>query len=302
MGNQPRPDVDQYKLKKMTSDLADEASERGSDTSSAQELAESLSATVETLNSSLEGQEQRKGQKSGSAGTRIFQFTSQRQNAASSRLPWPQPEGTGRATEKPKWKGKGKGKSGGNVSAYAPLRTPRHTKTALVNFSRTFVWLKGQEWLEMSRVSLPVSFKNSSIFRAHMSFLYPSLSTPSRTSSTSPTTWTPTVNYEQTCAPLQVQSIGSMADMDAPTGYEPNQFTETTAVDPSQSFFHELNMIYGYAESVELPPLDLKISDEQSTELLGSPLFSQEREASADRSQVYHSQRENLVFDSSRNP
>ena len=116
-------------------------------------------------------------------------------------------------------------------------------------------------------------FTNSVIFRAHMSLLYPSLSTPTHTSSTSPTTWRPTVNHEQTCAPLLVQSIGSMADMDAPTGYEPNQFTEPTAINPQQSLFHELIMIYGNAESVESHPLDLEISYEQSTDLLTSPLF-----------------------------
>ena len=49
MGNQPPPHVDQHKLKEISSDLADEASERGSDTSNVQLI--------------LEGQEQRKGQK-----------------------------------------------------------------------------------------------------------------------------------------------------------------------------------------------------------------------------------------------
>ena len=93
-----------------------------------------------------------------------------------------------------------------------------------------------------------------------------------------------------------------MADIDAPTGSEPNPLTELSTIDPSPSFFLGLSMtsIYGFAESFVTPPLDLEINDEQSTELLASPLFPQEREASADRSQVYHSQRENLVSDSSR--
>ena len=47
-GNQPPPDVDQLKLRVMTSDFAEESSEGGSDTSSVQKLAE------------FEGQEQRK--------------------------------------------------------------------------------------------------------------------------------------------------------------------------------------------------------------------------------------------------
>ena len=50
-GNQPPPDVDQMKLREMTSDFAEESSEGGSDTSSVQKLAESWSAIVETLNS-----------------------------------------------------------------------------------------------------------------------------------------------------------------------------------------------------------------------------------------------------------
>ena len=47
-------------------------------------------------------------------------------------------------------------------------------------------------------------------------------------------------------------------------------------------------------------PLRLEINDEQSMDLLASPLLSREREASADRPQVYHSQKENLVSDPSR--
>ena len=54
-GNQQPPDIDQSKLREMTSDLAEEASEVGSDTSSVQKFAESLSAIVETLNSPAKG-------------------------------------------------------------------------------------------------------------------------------------------------------------------------------------------------------------------------------------------------------
>ena len=43
--------------------------------------------------------------------------------------------------------------------------------------------------------SLIVCLKNSTIFRAHTSLLFPSQSTPSHTSSTSPASWTPSVNY-----------------------------------------------------------------------------------------------------------
>ena len=50
-GNQPPPDVDQLKLREITSEFAEKESEGGSDTSSFQKLAESSSAIVETLNS-----------------------------------------------------------------------------------------------------------------------------------------------------------------------------------------------------------------------------------------------------------
>ena len=59
-GNQPPPDVDQLKLREMTSDFAEEASEGGKDTSSVQKLAESLSAIVETLNPASKGRAKEK--------------------------------------------------------------------------------------------------------------------------------------------------------------------------------------------------------------------------------------------------
>ena len=61
--NQPPADVDQLKLREMTSLLADEASGGGSDTSSVQKLAESLSAIAETLNSASKGKSKGKGKK-----------------------------------------------------------------------------------------------------------------------------------------------------------------------------------------------------------------------------------------------
>ena len=54
-GDQPPPDVYQLKLREMTSDFAEESSEGGSDTSSVQKLAESLSAIIESLNSASKG-------------------------------------------------------------------------------------------------------------------------------------------------------------------------------------------------------------------------------------------------------
>ena len=70
-GNQPPLDVDQLKLREMTSDFAEESSKGGSDTSSVQKLEEFLSAIVETLNSASKGKGKGKGKK-GSMGPRFL--------------------------------------------------------------------------------------------------------------------------------------------------------------------------------------------------------------------------------------
>ena len=118
-GNQPPTDVDQLKLREMTSDFAEEVSEGGSDTSSFKKLAESLSAIVETLNSASKGKSKGKGKKGQwtqefSTGGQ-WQDTPQRQNAAGNRQLWQQLEEAGRTPERSKGKGKGKGKSGGKA-------------------------------------------------------------------------------------------------------------------------------------------------------------------------------------------
>ena len=113
-GNQLPPDVDQLKLREMTSDFAEEASEGGSDTSSVQKL-----AIVETLNSASKGKGKVKGKKcqwtqESSTGGQS-QGTPQRQNAVGNLQLWQQPKEAGRTPERPKEKGKGKGKSGGKA-------------------------------------------------------------------------------------------------------------------------------------------------------------------------------------------
>ena len=115
-GNQPPLNVDQLKLREMTSDFAEESSEGGSDTSSVQKLAASLSVIVETFNSASKGKSKGEGKK-GAVGPREARGRAQKQNVAGNRQPWPQPQEAGRAIEKPKGKGKGKGKgkSGGKA-------------------------------------------------------------------------------------------------------------------------------------------------------------------------------------------
>ena len=62
-GNPPPLDVDQLKLREMTSDFAEKSNKGGSDTSSVQKLAESLNVIVETLNSASKGKSNGKGKK-----------------------------------------------------------------------------------------------------------------------------------------------------------------------------------------------------------------------------------------------
>ena len=55
-------------------------------------------------------------------------------------------------------------------------------------------------------------------------------------------------------------------------------------------------------ESIVTPPPDSDLDDGQIRALQASPLYLQEREANAERLQVYHSSRENLMSSSSQDP
>ena len=97
------------------------------------------------------------------------------------------------------------------------------------------------------------------------------------------------------CHDEQQVSIGHLADLPPPTGYEPKDRAENEDLIAST---------YDSAESIATPSPQSDFDDEQIRALLAPPLHSQEREreASADRSQVYHSVRENLVLSSSQVP
>ena len=79
-------------------------------------------------------------------------------------------------------------------------------------------------------------------------------------------------------------------------------FTETEdrvkTLSYNQSF---LSSAQDSAESIATPQ-EADFDDEQLRTLLASQLYLQEREASAGRSQVYHSERENLMSRSSQDP
>ena len=118
-GNQPTPDVDQLKLGEMMSGFAEEASEGGSDTSSVQQHAESLSASVQTFNSASKGRSKGKGKK-GSVDPRSFHGRSVAGHIAETECGG-QPPAVAAALRKKegalknKGKGKGKERSGGKA-------------------------------------------------------------------------------------------------------------------------------------------------------------------------------------------
>ena len=61
-------------------------------------------------------------------------------------------------------------------------------------------------------------------------------------------------------------------------------------------------MTYDSAESIATPPPESDLDDAQIREMLASPMYLQERDASADRPRVYHIVRENLMSSSSQDP
>ena len=73
--------------------------------------------------------------------------------------------------------------------------------------------------------------------------------------------------------------------------------TEVTPI-----FFHRpcVTSTYDSAESIATLPPESDLDDEQIRDMLASPLYLQETEASANQPRVYHSHRQNFVSSSSR--
>ena len=97
--------------------------------------------------------------------------------------------------------------------------------------------------------------------------------------------------------PINV-SFGSLADLHSLAGYEPKDVAEEDS--PAQVkplFFHRPSMTStcGSAECIATLPPESDLNDEQIRTMLVSPLYLQEREASVDRSRVYHSLREKPI-------
>ena len=125
-------------------------------------------------------------------------------------------------------------------------------------------------------------------------------------------------NSEQPCQDPRPQQRGALTDTPPRTGYEPNwivedgdyrhftgdgQFTELEDLRVRSLSFHKsiVATTYDSDESIATPP-ESDFDDEQHRALLASPLYLHYRGASAERSQVYHCERENLMARSSQDP
>ena len=83
------------------------------------------------------------------------------------------------------------------------------------------------------------------------------------------------------------------------TGHKPNDLNESNDAEVTPIFFHRPIVTLTYSvESIATLPLDPDIDDERIGKMLASPLYLQEREASADLPQVYHFKNENSVSSS----
>ena len=84
---------------------------------------------------------------------------------------------------------------------------------------------------------------------------------------------------------LANEDLGTLAENEPPTSYEPNDYHITEAADP---YIQESSVENG-------SPNDFEYDDVTIGKALSSPLFTQEREDPASRRQVYHSPDESLL-------
>ena len=143
------------------------------------------------------------------------------------------------------------------------------------------------------------------LFPSHLSTT--SLSTcTSVQSSTRPSTrpsLMSTSHGDLSCADPSNVSFGHLAEIHSPTGYEPKDLSEEdNSILVKPMLFHRPSMTstHDSAESITTPPPTSDLDDDPIRNMLASPLYLQERAASADRSRVNHCFRENSVSSSSR--
>ena len=144
-----------------------------------------------------------------------------------------------------------------------------------------------------------------------MPFVMPHLMTPS-TGTPSSLILNPSFSEHKPCRGLRPQLSGALAELRPFTEYEPKQldedqdykqFTEDKQLTEHKDLrvkplsFHQsiTASTYESAQSIATPLPESDLDDEQLRALLASPLYPQEREASAERSEVYHSERIGLM-------
>ena len=91
-------------------------------------------------------------------------------------------------------------------------------------------------------------------------------------------------------------TFGSLSEPQLLTGYERNDLTHMNNIEVKPMFFHRPSVTSTCvsAERIAIPPPESGLDDEQVRNMLASPLYLHEREASADadRPRVSHSFRE----------
>ena len=148
---------------------------------------------------------------------------------------------------------------------------------------------------------------------------------PHRTPGTSSSTFSSVPGLQRlltsriSCADPRERGSDGYTDPEPLTGYEPNRIVDnqviteqedTTWTEDNQSteieghvktLSYNQSLLSSTQDSIEsiATPQEADLDDEQIRALLASPQYLTEREASAERSQVYHSEREGLMSSSS---
>ena len=166
--------------------------------------------------------------------------------------------------------------------------------------------------------SLRCAQKKTFTLHRAMSYITPHLMTP-RTGTPSSLILNHSFSEHKPCGDLRPQLSGAVAEPRPFTGSEPKQLAEDRdykhCTEDRQLTEHEASRVkplsfhqsitastYDSAGSMATPLPESDLDDEQLRALLASPLYFQEREASAERAQVCHSERENLMSSSSQDP
>ena len=135
-----------------------------------------------------------------------------------------------------------------------------------------------------------MSHAPSLLFPSHLSTTSLSTCTPVRPATRpSSRTWLMSPSHGDLSIECLFRPLG---ETHSPTGYEPTDLAEEdTSMLVKPTIFHRPSMTStsDSAESLATHPPESDLDDEEIRNMLASPLYLQEGEASADRSLVYHS-------------